>query len=313
MPKRLAMLHNLSHNDWLELRRRYIGGSDAAAVVGLNPFSSQYSLWADKTGRLPEKQDTEAMRCGRDLEAYVAQRFTEATGKKVRRAPYMYGHDEYGFAAVNLDREIVGEKAFLEAKTTSILNTKRFKGGEYPPTYYAQVMHGLAVTGCERAYLAVLILNQGFHTFTIERDEDEIASLMEQEAAFWRYVEADEPPPVDGSDATMNALIAIYPGSATSSGAIDLFGRDKLIEEYYNQKALRAAAESKMEEIKQNLCLDLGDNDTGLCGAYKVTWKQQNRNTFDVKAFTADHPEIDLSGYYNSTAYKVFNIKEVKA
>ena len=76
----------MSHEEWLEERRKSIGGSDAAAVIGMSRFASPYTVWMDKTGRLPEKEDTEAMRIGRDLEEYVAKRFEEASGKKVRRA-----------------------------------------------------------------------------------------------------------------------------------------------------------------------------------------------------------------------------------
>ena len=67
------------------LRHDTIGGSDAAAIVGLSRYGSQYSVFMDKTGRLPDKPDNEAMRQGRDLEEYVSQRFEEETGKKVRR------------------------------------------------------------------------------------------------------------------------------------------------------------------------------------------------------------------------------------
>lgn len=75
----------MSREDWLEQRRHTIGGSDAAGIIGLSKWSSPVSVWADKTGRLPDKPDTEAMRLGRDLESYVARRWMEATGKKVRR------------------------------------------------------------------------------------------------------------------------------------------------------------------------------------------------------------------------------------
>ena len=71
----------LSREDWLEYRRKGLGGSDASTVCGLNPYSCKLTLWADKTGRLPEKEDSEAMRTGRDLEQYVALGFEEATGK----------------------------------------------------------------------------------------------------------------------------------------------------------------------------------------------------------------------------------------
>ena len=67
---------NMSRPEWLARRRNTIGGSDAAAIVGLSRYGSQYSVFMDKTGRLPDKPDTEAMRQGRDLEEYVASRFT---------------------------------------------------------------------------------------------------------------------------------------------------------------------------------------------------------------------------------------------
>ena len=74
----------MSHEEWLEYRNKTIGGSDASAILGMNNFASPYKVWAEKLGKLPPTEDNEAMRIGRDLESYVAQRFTEKTGKKVR-------------------------------------------------------------------------------------------------------------------------------------------------------------------------------------------------------------------------------------
>lgn len=200
----------MSHDEWLEHRRRSVGGSDAAAIVGLNGWASPYSVWAEKTGRLPPKEDNEAMRQGRDLEGYVASRWEEATGKHVRRRNAILTNSAYPFAHANIDRDVVGENAGLECKTTSILRLREFRGGEYPAAYYAQCVHYMAVTGAERWYLGVLVLNQGFYCFEIERDQAEIDALMAAEAAFWRYVEEDTPPPVDGSGATSAALETIY-------------------------------------------------------------------------------------------------------
>lgn len=75
----------MTRDEWLEDRRKSIGGSDAAAVIGLNRYRTPMEVYADKLGAFPPKEDTEAMRLGRDLEEYVAQRFCEETGKKVRR------------------------------------------------------------------------------------------------------------------------------------------------------------------------------------------------------------------------------------
>ena len=70
-----------NRDQWLELRRRGLGGSDAATVVNLNPYSSRLALYADKLGLIPDRDDNEAMRQGRDLEAYVAERWCERPGK----------------------------------------------------------------------------------------------------------------------------------------------------------------------------------------------------------------------------------------
>ena len=120
-------IDDLSHDEWLALRRKGIGGSDAASIMGVSAYSSPYRVWADKTGRLEPLEDNEAMRQGRDLEAYVAERFTEATGKKVRRNNYMIFSKKYPFMLANIDRLIVGENAGLECKTTNFLNLKQFK------------------------------------------------------------------------------------------------------------------------------------------------------------------------------------------
>jgi len=124
---------HMSREEWLLRRRRTIGGSDAAGVMGMSPWATPYTVWAEKTGLLQEKPDTEAMRQGRDLEDYVARRFAEASGKTVRRENFMLYHDDYPFAHADIDRWVVGEKSGLECKTTSALNVRsfarRFSGG----------------------------------------------------------------------------------------------------------------------------------------------------------------------------------------
>ena len=107
----------MSREDWLTERRKSLGGSDVAGILGLNEYSSPYSVYADKLGLLPEKEDTEAMRIGRDLEDYVASRFTEKTGKKVRRENSIIRNPDYPYLHANVDRVVVGENAVLECKT----------------------------------------------------------------------------------------------------------------------------------------------------------------------------------------------------
>ena len=107
---------SMSREDWLAERRHSLGGSDMGAMLGLNRWSSPYSVWAEKTGRLPPKEDNEAMRQGRDLEEYVASRFTEKSGKQVQRMNYLLRNDDAPYLHANIDRRILGEGAALSAR-----------------------------------------------------------------------------------------------------------------------------------------------------------------------------------------------------
>ena len=300
----------MSREEWLIRRRKTIGGSDAAGIVGLSRWTSPFSVWADKTGRAAEKEDTEAMRQGRDLEDYVARRWMEETGKRVYRLPAMLYHPKYSFAHADVDRMVMGENAGLECKTTFSLDLKQFNGVEFPVQYYAQCVHYLAVTGADRWYLAVLAYGRGFFTFTLERDQAEIDALMAAEADFWKLVEQDTPPDADGSEATSAALREVYPISEQTTA--DLFGRDTVLREYMRLKEDKKVLDTRIGEIENTIKADMGEAESGLCGSFHISWKSQNRQTFQAKEFAKDHPSIDLAPYYKNTNLRSFKVTETR-
>lgn len=295
-----------SRAEWLARRRLTVGGSDAAAIVGLSPYASAYSVWADKTGRLPDKPDTEAMRQGRDLEDYVAQRWADKTGKKVRRVNAMIYNSLYPYAHGDIDRAVVGERAGLECKTTSSLDIRQFKGVEFPTIYYAQCVHYLAVTGWDRWYLGVLVLGRDFYTFVLERDQAEIDELMALEKTFWGYVADDVPPPVDGMEATKAALQTIY--SESRGEVCDLFGRESLLDEYIILKRQAKAINHRMREIENLIKEEMKECERGTCGAYTVEWKTQQRQTFQAREFVRAFPNTDLSPFYKASGVRPFKV-----
>ncbi len=295
-----------NHDEWKALRSKYIGGSDAAAVVGMNPWVSPLALWAEKTGKLPGFEGNLATEVGTYMEEFVARKFAEVTGKKVRKCNLSWFNSDYPWAIANIDREIVGEDAGLEIKTTSELNLKKFKNGEYPANYYVQIVHYLAVTGKKRWYLAVLIGNKEFRWFTIERDEEEIAALMSAEKDFWGLVNADTPPTADGHPKTGDALFALYPNSSDDSVGIGHYERD--LDTYYQLKDQADEIEEKMATIVNRLKLHLGEASKGEGGKYKVSWKTQTKSIFDHKKFVADHPDIDVSAYFKQSSSRPFRV-----
>jgi len=300
----------MSHDDWLMHRSKSIGGSDAAAIVGMSQYSSPYSVWAEKTGKLPPKEDNEAMRQGRDLEEYVAKRFTEATGKKLRRENNIIVNPKYPFAHANVDRLVVGEDAGFEAKTTSVLNLSKFKNGEYPENYYVQCVHYLAVTGAKRWYLGVLILGVGFEWFVIERDEDEIAALMQSEEVFWEYVRKNTAPPIDGTKGSTEALKAVFPIS--TDDRVDLFAYDADLDRLETVKKQIKDLTKVKDGIENKVKVYMGSAGRGESERFKVSWTSSIRNTFDAESFAKDHPDIDLSGYYKNTISRTFRVSKRK-
>ena len=297
----------MSRSDWLAQRRKSIGGSDAAAIVGLSQYATPYTVWADKTGRLPEQEDNEAMRQGRDLEEYVVERWMEATGKTVRRSNAMLYNSLYPFAHADIDRTVVGENAGLECKTTSTLNLRQFKNVEFPEKYYAQCVHYMAVTGAARWYLAVLVYGRGFFSFFLERDPAEIDALMTAERDFWNLVEQDTPPALDGLEPTGAALQSIYPISR--GGDIHLFGREYLLSQYFELQSQKKEILEKIGAIENTIKADMGEAERGDCGIYSVSWKSQTRRTFQTQEFTKAHPEIDLEPFYKQSIARPFKVK----
>lgn len=145
--KKLVSTLNLSRDEWLKYRKQGIGGSDAGAICGLNPYTTAMHVYYDKTSETVSDTDSEAMRQGRDLEDYVARRFMEASGKKVRRANAIFCHEDHPFMLANVDRMVSGENAGLECKTASPYMAAKWKDGSIPMHYQIQCYHYMAVCG----------------------------------------------------------------------------------------------------------------------------------------------------------------------
>jgi putative phage-type endonuclease len=297
-----------NRDEWKALRREYIGGSDAASVIGLNPYKSAYSLWAEKTGKIPEFEGNLATDVGTYMEDFIAKKFEQETGKKVRRESRSILNDKYPWAIANYDRLIIGEDAGLECKFTDSLNLKKYKNGEYPERFYAQCVHYLAVSGKKRWYLAVLIGNKEFKWFCIERDEEEIAALMKAEEQFWNNVKTNTPPAVDGTDSTSKTISTIYPDS--NADTVSLMAYENDLMQYLALGTQIKALKEQQDEMANRVKAFMNEAGKGESNRYKVSYSTTVKKTFDTKAFQADHKDLDLNKYYKTSSYRTFKVSE---
>lgn len=310
MPRILAKTNEITHDEWLAFRRTGIGGSDAGTVCGLNPYGSLIELWADKTGRLPAKEDNEAMRFGRFAEEYCAIRFCGETGKKVERRNAIFQHDEYDFILANIDRKVVGENAGLECKTTSAFNRSDFENGEIPRYFYVQCIHYMNVMGFDKMYLAVLVGNHAFYWYEIPYDKGEGEALLKMETDFWnRHIIPDDRPEPDGSESAKRTLDQIFAERANNT--VTLFEQEQTAAELIRIQAEIKALESDENRLKQTLINALEKNEHGITESYEIAYSPRSSKRVDSKKLKADFPEIYAKVMRESTS-NYFTVKERK-
>nr|WP_300804777.1 YqaJ viral recombinase family protein [uncultured Acetatifactor sp.] len=310
--KILVSTEGMSYEEWLEYRRKGIGGSDASVVCGINRYKSPVELWLDKTGQIPPQEAGEAAYWGTQLETFVRAEFTKRTGIEVTRRSELLQSEEYPFMLANLDGicEVpdVGTCIF-EAKTASA-----YKVGEWedaiPDEYALQLAHYMAVTGYAGAYIAVLIGGNTFKWKFVERDEELISMLIELESAFWNHVQDCTPPPLDGSDASAKFLAERFHDSIPKSHitlpdtAADLLAQyDEACEQLEIVTERKQKAENLLKEM-------MGENEVGTAGERVITWKSVSQERLDSKTLKAEHPAL-CKKYTNKTSYRRFTIKAV--
>lgn len=321
----LADTKKLDHDQWLEYRKKGIGGSDAAAIAGINPYKNAVAVYYDKVGEI-EKEDlysvndrggfekgNEAAYWGNRDETEVAKEFYLRTGKRVRRRNAIFQHAEHEFMLANIDREIVGENAGLECKITGEFNKDSWQEGEtIPEQYYIQCQHYMAVTGREKWYIAVKIGGNKFHWDLVERDEEIIENLAQLEGDFWQDVLDHQPPEMDGTESSKAVLEMLYPAAETVQESIDLpTETDEMIAELDQLKADLKEGEKRKKELENKVKSMLGANEFGTSDEYFIKWGRVDASKLDSKQLKQDHPEI-YEEYKKSSSYRKFSYKKAK-
>lgn len=297
MIERISTL-GMSREEWLEARRRGIGGSDVSAILGLNPYRSSLSIYMDKTGVIPVDAESmsEQAYWGTVLEEPIARRFAEKHPElTVRRNNHILINSDYPFALANIDREIRdGDETYgLEIKTVGLRSAKFWEDEDVPLAYVLQVSHYMMVTGWKKFYIAALVGGQKYIERTILRDENIIATLAKREQEFWTMVQTLTPPEADGSVNYAEMLKALYPEAVrgkTINLPSDMSGT---LDGYLSLDELVKDAKENLDEVtrkrdmfKQELIKVIGDAERAVLGNTEITYKNVSRPEHMVKATT---------------------------
>ena len=312
----LADLNNLADEDWHKLRQKGLGGSDAGSVLGLNPYASAITLFAEKTNKIKRFSGNKHTKFGKKLEPVIrdwfAEDYTRYTGQGIitEELDYMLEHNKHRFIRANLDGlvkladchafdntgeqiDLMSSIGGLEIKTASINQKKAWEDGEVPDSYYCQIQHYMLVTGL-KFFIIVVLLDKELIWRIVPRNEDFIQEMLDKETDFWyNYVVKDVCPEPDGHDSTTETYKEMF--SDTKENVVereDMLGlRDRYKEISGQIKELTA----EQAKIKQKFMETLGENETLLVGKeqrvsskgkeyekdIKITWKYQKKSIYE--------------------------------
>ena len=293
------LLANINENaearrQWLELRRKGVGSSEIAAICGLSSYDTPLQIWAEKTGKVPPRAETEAMWLGRHTEAITAQMFSRRKNLKVKAANALYCAEDESWCLASPDNWVEtpnGEK-ILEAKFTTSRNRRIWESG-IPDTYMAQLNWQLGVCDLDFGYIAGLIGGdaEDFKEFEHEFDPSLHEMMQEEGFKFMELVRQDIPPTAEAGDSKLVMRLQGERAAKTvkleSAQALkDLAELEHWKSELYEKRAEVKAAELEVDRFKARIMQHMGSNIYGELPDGRVVEAQAQMNHgYSVKPF----------------------------
>ena len=284
----------LERDDWLKVRKPYIGGSEAAASIGLSPYESKYSLWVDKTTDAVSDEDNDYMKWGRRLEEAIGLGIAEDEEIPVTRFPYMMASKIWPWASVNVDFLSSADHRYpasvVEVKNVSGHMAREWEDGAVPPVYGLQGQHACAVLGLKGVHFFPLIGGHEGRPIYVERNDELIENLMDGERQFWDLVQSATPPAIDGSDSTNRALKSMFMDPEADStidlsdcATFDGLRVPDLLERRALAKAVIKEQTELVRELENQLYAWLGNAEIAYVdGVVAFTWKKVFTSGYSV-------------------------------
>lgn len=288
---KLVDTRTITREEWLNWRKKGIGGSDVSALLGLNPWRSPLALYYDKVGENEDEEESIAMELGKELEPFLRRKFekwmlkNEGIAIEVEEEPFMMQHPEYEWALANIDGKFEHpEKGLcgLELKTTNEFARADWDEDALPDYYYTQIQWYMGVTGLKTFYVGYLIGNRKFDAKEVPRNDEVIEVILEKTKDFWNnHVLAKIPPAPIGLGSDTDTLKKLYPEE--DGQVVELHEYQDKRDKYKELMKQKAELEKEIEAIKQQFMAAMGESEVAIVGDRKVTWKTVSRKGFTVK------------------------------
>lgn len=261
--------------EWHAARAQGIGGSEIAAVLGLSPHESRFSLWHRKKGAIGPVTESPQMYWGKKHEPTICAEFAE-------RHPEMDVVQSPTFAApgrswqiANPDRLLTGPKPIAHTRPAALLEAKTAyddegwgeEGTDQIPVWYrAQCLWYLDVLGVQRCYVAVLIGLSDYREYVVDYDPADALRMRQAAAEFMRSIAADERPDIDGHSATYQAIREIPEGLDPVDVEIPTMLRDR----FHAAQDTYWAAEDELTACKGLLLDEIGTGQRAVCERERI-------------------------------------------
>lgn len=290
----------MNRNEWLDLRRSGIGGTDVAAICGVHPYRTPLDVYLDKLGIAPATEENEAMRWGHIMEPIIAQEVTDRTHIAWTKGTFFRSERNSLFCGTpDYVNEDIG--MILECKTCGVHQDHRFGDIQtdfVPDEYLLQTQWYMFGKQFPCAKLTVLIGGNELRIYDLKADENLHNLMAESAMRFWRdHVETQTPPPLDASESSKVWLKHAFPRNANDNICPATDAEEDLINVVYGWRRDLDKAESEYEAAKNRLCEMIGDRAglltrDGRC----VTWKAtKGSDRIDYKGIVATlDPPIEL-------------------
>lgn len=301
-----------SHDEWLQLRRQFIGGSDIAALCGLNPWKTPLQVWLEKKGRSIE-WTSEKAELGHKLEPIIREMYEKKEGKTILLPKELYSS---GVAGASLDGIILrpGDAFNLkdlydgvfEAKHPGWRQAYRWDNNQTPEEYRCQVVWYMGILGLEWADIAALIGGDDWQTRRIDFDAELFGLMFQRAEQWWRdYIVGNKEPDAEAQD--NEVLTQLHrPDPALT---VDLAPEDSYTVLTYctlddQIKKLEEEKEKCAAILKQKM---IGYSQ-GFVDGYRIDWKENTQQRLDTKRLKAERPDI-YKEFVKETISKPFNVR----